>query len=130
MKSLHAPLATLLAAVAILSAPATFAGAGHDLTPKHGGAVVEVKEVVYELVATPEALSLYLDDHGQKIDTTGATAKVTLLNGAEKSEANLAPAGDNKLEAKGAFKVASGTKAVAVVTLAGKAPATARFAIK
>ncbi|MCK0506487.1 hypothetical protein [Aromatoleum anaerobium] len=130
MKTLPAPLATLLAAVAILSAPAAFAGAGHDLAPKHGGAVVEVKEVVYELVATPDTLSLYLDDHGRKIDTTGATAKVTLLSGAEKSEASLAPAGDNKLEAKGTFKVAPGTKAVAVVTLAGKAPATARFAIK
>ncbi len=130
MKALHAPLATLLATVAILSASVTFAGAGHDLTPKHGGAVVEVKEVVFELVATPDALSLYLDDHGRKIDTAGATAKVTLLSGAEKSEAILAPAGDNKFEAKGMFKVAAGTKAVAVVTLAGKAPATARFAIK
>ena len=126
MKSLNALVATL----AILSAPAVFAGTGHDLTPRHGGAVVEVKDVVYELVATPDALTLYLDDHGRKIDTTGGTAKVTLLNGAEKSEATLAPAGDNKLEAKGAFKVGSGTKAVAVVTLAGKAPATARFSIK
>lgn len=85
---------------------------------------------MYELVATPEGLALYLDDHGRKVDTTGGSAKVTLLNGAEKSEATLAPAGDNKLEAKGAFKVGSGTKAVAVVTLAGKAPATARFSIK
>lgn len=126
MKSLRA----LIAATAILSTSAAFAAGGHDLTPKHGGAVVEVKEVVYELVATPESLSLYLDDHGRKIDTTGASAKVTLLNGAEKSEATLAPAGDNKLEAKGTFKVTSGTKAVAVVTRAGKAPATARFAIK
>jgi len=126
MKSLHA----LIAAVTMLSAPAAFAGAGHDLTPKHGGAVVEAKEVVYELVATPDALRLYLDDHGKKIDTAGATAKLTLLNGAEKSEAVLLPAGDNKLEAKGGFKVASGTKVVAVVTLAGRAPATARFAIQ
>ncbi|NMG30866.1 hypothetical protein [Aromatoleum evansii] len=126
MKSLKA----LAAALAILSAPAAFAGAGHDLTPKHGGAVVEVKEVVYELVATPETLTLYLDDHGRKVDTTGGSAKLTLLNGSEKSEATLAPAGDNKFEAKGLHKVASGTKAVAVVTLAGKAPATARFTVK
>ncbi|KON81329.1 hypothetical protein PA01_06655 [Azoarcus sp. PA01] len=130
MKTLTAPLATLLAAVAILSAPAAFAGAGHDLAPKHGGTVVEVKEVVYELVATPDALSLYLDDHGKKIDTTGATAKVTLLNGTDKSEANLAPAGDNRFTTQGSFQLVPGTKAVAVVTLAGKAPATARFAIK
>lgn len=126
MKSLHA----LITAVAILSPPATFAGAGHDLTPKHGGVAAEAGGVVYELVATPAALTLHLDDHGRKIDTAGATAKVTLLAGAEKTEATLAPAGDNKLEAKGTYQLASGTKAVAVVTLAGKAPATARFAIK
>jgi hypothetical protein len=39
----------------------------------------------------------------------------------------LSPAGDNKLEAKGAFKVAPGTKAVAVVTLAGKPAQSVRF---
>ncbi|MBA3772414.1 MAG: hypothetical protein H0X13_08010 [Ramlibacter sp.] len=39
------------------------------------------------------------------------------------------PAGD-KLEAKGTFKVAKGTKGIASVTLAGKSGATARFEIK
>lgn len=123
-------LQVLFASIAILSAPAVLAGADHNMTPRHGGTIVEVKHVVYELVASPESLTLYVDDHGKTVDTTGAAAKVTLLNGAEKSEATLAPAGDNKFEAKGSFKVASGTKAVAVVTLAGKAPATARFTIK
>jgi len=51
------------------------------------------------------------------------------LNGAEKSEAELLPAG-NKMEAKGSFKVAKGTKGIAVLTLAGKPPATARFEVK
>ncbi len=40
-----------------------------------------------------------------------------------------APAGE-KLEAKGAFKVAKGTKGVATVTLAGKSAAIARFEVK
>lgn len=123
-------LAPLLTAAAIVCAPAAFAGAGHDTTPKHGGAVAEVKDVVYELVAGPETLTLHIDDHGRKLDTAGASAKVTLLAGSEKTDATLAPAGDNKLEAKGSFRLAPGTKAVAVVTLPGKAPATARFAFK
>ena len=55
-------------------------------------------------------------------------AKVTLLTGTEKQEVELKPAGD-KLEATGSFKVRAGTKAVAVVTVAGK-PATARFTLK
>lgn len=123
-------LRILTTALALLSAPAAFAGAGHDLTPKHGGVAAESGGVVYELVATPGALSLHIDDHGQKIDTGGATAKVTLLAGAEKTEATLAPAGDNRLEAKGNYKLAVGTRAVAVVTLPGKTPTTARFAVK
>lgn len=123
-------LKTLVAVTAILSASAVFAGAGHDLTPKHGGVAAEAGGVVFELVATSDALTLHVDDHGQKIDTAGASGKVTLLAGADKKEAILTPAGDNKLEAKGAYKLASGTKAVAVVTLPGKSPATARFAIK
>lgn len=123
-------LKTLVAVTAILSASAVFAGAGHDLTPKHGGVVAEAGGVVFELVATSDALTLHFDDHGQKIDTAGATGKVTVLAGAEKREALLTPAGDNKLEARGAYKLASGTKAVAVVTLPGRSPATARFAIK
>ena len=122
--------ATLFAALALVTAPAAFAGAGHDLTPKHGGIAAEAAGAVYELVASPTALTLHIDDHGQKIDTTGASAKVTLLSGSEKTEANLAPAGANKLEAQGSYKLAPGTKAVAVVTLPGKAPATARFAVK
>lgn len=123
-------LAPLFAALALITAPAAFAAAGHDLTPKHGGVVAEAAGVVYELVASPEALTLHIDDHGKKIDTTGASAKVTLLSSGAKTEATLAPAGANKLEAQGSYKLAPGTKAVAVVTLPGKAPATARFAVK
>ena len=38
----------------------------------------------------------------------------------------VAPAGGNKLEAKGSFNVKSGTKVTAVVTLAGKGAKTVR----
>lgn len=72
--------------------------------------------------------SLALTQHGQPVAAQGATGKLTWLAGGKKSEALLAPAGDNKLAAKGDFKAPA--TAVAVVTLPGQAPTTVRFAIK
>ncbi|RYF36810.1 MAG: hypothetical protein EOO21_01040, partial [Comamonadaceae bacterium] len=66
---------------------------------------------------------------GKTVSLDGAKGKVTLLNGAEKTDADLVPAGD-KLEATGRFTVARGTKGIASVTLAGKPAATARFEVK
>jgi len=100
----------------------------HAHKPLHGGVVVEVKDVDYELVAKPTVIQLHLRDHGKPADVSKATAKVTLLTGTEKQEVELKPAGD-KLEATGSFKVGPGTKAVAVVMVGGK-PATARFTVK
>jgi len=119
----------LLASITLAMAGSAFAaGDKHDHKPMHGGVVVEVKDMDYELVAKPTVIQLHLRDHGKAADLTKATAKVTLLTGTEKQEVELKPAGD-KLEATGSFKVGAGTKAVAVVTIAGK-PATARFTLK
>ena len=76
---------------------------------KHGGVVAEAKDMDYELVAK-------------------ASAKLTLMTGTEKQEVELKPAGD-KFEAIGSFKVGPGTKAVAVVTIAGKPTGTVRFVL-
>ena len=126
---LQALIATI--ALAITSA-AHAAGDKHDHAhehkPMHGGVVVEVKDIDYELVAKPTVIQLHLRDHGKAADVSKATAKVTLLTGTEKQEVELKPAGD-RLEATGSFKVGPGTKAVAVVTVAGKL-ATVRFAMK
>ena len=126
----------LFAALALAAMATTAAhaagdhGAGHDHKPQHGGIVAEANDMDYELVAQPDTLTLYLRDHGKPAKTEGMSAKLTLLNGTEKSEAVLAPAGEGKLEAKGAFKVAAGTKVVALVTLPGKKAANVRFAVK
>ena len=111
-----------------LAGSAFAAGDKHDHKPLHGGVVVEVKDMDYELVAKPATIQLHLRDHGKPADVTKASAKLTLLNGTEKQEVELKPAGD-KLEATGSFKVGPGTKAVAIVTIAGK-PSTARFTLK
>ena len=100
-----------------------------DHTPKHGGIWVETKALDFEIVAKPDVIQVYVGDHGKPVKLDGAKGKVTLLNGSEKSEVELAPAGD-RLEAKGSFKVAKGTKGIATVTLAGKSATTARFEVK
>lgn len=119
-------LSHLITSLALLGAGAAFAGGDH--TPQHGGIFAAGKAMDYELVAKPDVLQLYLSDHGKPMDPSQASAKLTLLAGAEKQDVELKPAGD-KLEAKGSFKVAPGTKVVAVVVLAGKSSAT-RFVVK
>ena len=123
--NLLSALLALLMAVCSISANA---GKG-DHKPRFGGVVVQSKVGDLEIVAKPESIHIHISDHGKAVKLDGAKAKVTLLNGAEKSEADLVLVGD-KLEAKGAYKVAKGTKGVAIVTLAGKSPVTARFEIK
>lgn len=119
----------LLASITLALAGSAFAaGDKHDHKPLHGGVVVEVKDMDYELVAKPTVIQLHLRDHGKAADLSKASAKLTLLTGTEKQEVELKPAGD-KFEATGSFKVGPGTKAVAIVTVAGK-PSTARFTLK
>jgi len=123
----------LLASIVLALTGSAFAAgdhhhAGDDHKPLHGGVVTATKLMDYELVAKPTVIHLYLRDHGKAADVSKAIAKLTLLTGTEKQEVELKPAGD-KLEATGSFKVGPGTKAVAVVTVAGK-PATVRFTMK
>lgn len=121
----------LLASALLAFSSGAFAAGdhGHEHKPLHGGVVVEASDMDFELVAKADQISLHVRDHGKPASVQGASAKLTLLNGSEKSEVQLAPAGD-KLEAKGSFKVGAGTKAVATVTLAGKKPVNVRFALK
>ncbi len=124
--NLRAASVVLLMAFA---ASATLAGSGHDLKPKFDGVAVETKVGDMEIVLKPDSIQIYITDHGKAVKLDGAKAKVTLLNGTKKTEADLTVAGD-KLEAKGAFNVAKGTKGIALVTLVGKAATTARFEVK
>jgi hypothetical protein len=123
---------TFIAAAAMFVVTGVLAAGDHkhdDHAPRHGGIVVPGKAADFELVAKPDVLHLYLRDHGKPMDAKDASAKVTLLSGSDKQEVELKPVGD-RLEAKGNFKVAAGTKAVAVVSKSGKTLGTARFTLK
>lgn len=121
-----------LMAAALAFAASAFAADphSHGAKPQHGGIVAEASDIEFELVAKADSITVFVRDHGKALATQGASGKVTLLSGADKAEAALAPAGDNKLQAKGAFKVGPGTKLVATVSLQGRKPISMRFALK
>ena len=116
-----------LCAASLLAAPAVFAHG--DGKPQHGGIVRTASDLSFELVAAADGATLYVIDHGKDYDTAGVSGKLTVLNGADKSEADLKPAGGNKLEAKG-VKLVKGTKVVALITTNSKKTATVRFTVK
>jgi drug/metabolite transporter superfamily protein YnfA len=124
MKKLIVALVATVAALSTLHVQAHGSG-----TARHGGIVVAASDLVFELVAKAETVTVYIDDHGKPLATAGAAGKLTVLNGAQKSEFSLVPAGENRLEAKGA-KVAGGAKLVAAITLPGKKVVTVRFTVK
>jgi hypothetical protein len=99
------------------------------LEGKHGGIVRGASELSFELVPQADGALLYVEDHGKPLATQGMTGKLLVLNGMEKSEAELKPAGDNKLQAKG-VKLEQGSQAVASLTTAAKKAITVRFTVK
>ena len=109
-----------------LSFHAAFAHGGAKA--RHGGVVAVASDLGFELVGTASGAAIYVEDHGKPMAPTGMTGKLTVLNGAEKSEAELAVAGD-KLEAQG-VKLAPGAKVVAALTTPAKKAITVRFTVK
>lgn len=122
---------TLSAVAALLLSTSAIAGKDkHDVTPMYGGVVTEVKDINYELVAKTDSITLYVTDHGKAVDTKNSTATMTLLSASDKTDIALMPSGENKLEAKGAFKIAPGTKAVVKIALDGKPAQSVKFKLK
>lgn len=115
----------IAAAVAI---GATGAMAHGGAKPKHGGVVQAASDLSFELVGMADGAAIYVEDHGKPLAPAGMSGKLTVLNGAEKSEAPITAAAD-KLEVRG-VKLAPGAKAVATLSTADKKTITVRFAVK
>lgn len=111
----------------VAGSAALAAGSGHEA--RFGGIHLGTQVMDLEVVAKPDMLQIYASDHGKPLKIEGGKARITLLNGADKVDIDLAPLG-NRFEAKGVFKVVPGTKGVVLVTLAGKPGTTARFTVK
>ena len=130
MKSSILCLLVMVPLAVTLSVSPAFAGAGHDHGPKYGGVVREVKNISYELVARPDALTLYVSDHGKPISTQGAQAEAVIHAGNDKVTVKLEPAGENRMLASGRFKVGVGVRVVLTVALAGRPPTKLSFGLK
>ncbi|MBU1664137.1 MAG: hypothetical protein KKG92_01900 [Gammaproteobacteria bacterium] len=130
---MNKPILSLFAAAilaAVLNTSPVLAGAGHDHGPKYGGVVREVKNVAYELVAKPDSLTLYVSDHGKPVSTQGTQAEAVIYAGNEKTSVTLAPAGDNRLVAKGNIRVGVGVRVAVTVIRANKSTTKATFKLK
>lgn len=123
MKSLTFGLVLALGALSLTTAQADSAA-----KPKRGGVVQSANHLDFELVAQADGASIYIDDHGKPVSVAGASGKLTVLSGADKTEAELQPVGD-RLEAKG-VKLIPGSKVVASVTTPGKKTMSVRFTVK
>jgi hypothetical protein len=99
-----------------------------DPKPNHGGIVQVANDLSFELVSRSDGVVIYVADHGKPMATNGMTGKLTVLNGAQRTEAALVSVGD-RLEAKG-IKLGPGAKVVAAVTTPGKKALTVRFSVK
>ena len=118
-----------MAAVVGLSAIGFNAAAHGPAKAQHGGVVQKASDLTFELVRSEAGVTLYVEDHGTKKPTQGATGQLTVLSAGQKSLATLVPAGENQLAAKG-LKVAKGAKVVAAVTFADQKSVTVRFTLK
>jgi hypothetical protein len=121
-----AAAAMVLAVSAIGASPVMAHGAAK---PQHGGIVQTAADLSFELVGSANGATIYVIDHDDAYETTGMTGKLTVLNGSEKTEAELKPAGGNKLDATG-VKLGKGAKVVAALMTRSKKTITVRFAMK
>ncbi len=120
------PFTTLALAAALALAPA-FVLAHGDIDAKHGGVTKMQNDLGFELVPQADGAAIYIEDHGKPVAVSGMSGKLTVLNGSQKSEAPLVPAGD-KLEAK-KVKVMQGSKVVATIQTADRKSITVRFSV-
>lgn len=102
----------------------------HGAKPKHGGIVQSAGDLAFELVTKDGGATIYVDDHGKDLPTTGATGTLTVLKGTEKTEVPLEAGANNTLVVKGDAKLVPGSKAVAAITFADKKAVSVRFSIK
>lgn len=97
---------------------------------QYGGVVQTAGDLQFELVNKGGIITIYVEDHDAKKTTAGASGKLTVLTGAQKTETTLAAGNDNALVAADKIQIVPGSKAVAVIKFADGKSVTARFLVK
>lgn len=117
----------MVLAAGLASAPATQAHGTAE--PRHGGIVQSAAHLTFELVVVADGAQIFVSDHDEDYDATSLKGRLTVLNGTEKTEADLLPAGGNKLAARG-VTLAKGARVVAVLALANGKSTTLRYVLR
>lgn len=131
---------TALASVAINAASVSSVYAHDDkyfdsIKSPNGGQTRMAGVYHFELVLAQDSktakenpVTVYVTDHGNKeIATKGATATLTLVQGAKKTTVELVPEGENRLVGKATYASTANLKGALTVTMAGKPAEQARF---
>jgi hypothetical protein len=116
----------MVALVSMGTGPALAHG---DAKAMHGGIVQVANDLSFELVVDADGATIYLMDHGKPLASKGISGKLTVLQGAQRAEAEIKEAGGNKLRATG-VKLGKGDKLVAVINMAAGKSTTVRFTLK
>ncbi len=95
---------------------------------QHGGVVQVAADLGFELVGRGAQAQIFVDDHGKPANVSQMTGQLTVLQGATRSQAALAPAGPNMLQAN--VPLAPGARAVATINRPNQPAITVRFVVK
>ncbi|WP_068091141.1 hypothetical protein [Novosphingobium rosa] len=103
----------------------------HGFTkPQHGGIVTTSGETLFELVAKPAGVQLYVIDDDEPVAASGMTASLTTNTGGKTQNVPLKPAAGNRFDGP-ALKLAPGAKvAVMVINKTSQAHLGGTFIIK
>ena len=101
----------------------------HNGQTRMAGALhLELLLVKDSKTAKDNAITVYVTDHaGKALSTKGASASLTIVQGANKSTITLTPEGDNLLVGKASYASTANLKAALTVTMAGKGIEQVRF---
>lgn len=78
-------------------------------------------------VAQPEAVTVYLTEHENVVDSKNASGEVILLNGGRKQVITLSPSGDNSLKGEG-VTLEKNAKAIVKIKVPALGEEQVRFA--
>ena len=112
--------------IVLLASGVDVAMAHGDAVPQHGGILQLVDDLEFELVAGTDTADLYIEDHDEPMPVENVTGQLTILNGTEKTKADLIPAGDNRLQAS-KVTIAAGARVIAIVKLPTGQSVAVRF---
>ncbi|MFV3131643.1 hypothetical protein [Niveispirillum sp. KHB5.9] len=101
-----------------------------NTTPQHGGIVQMTGETLVELVAGPDAASIFVSEEDEPVASADLTATLTVMDAAGKRQVELVPVAGNRFDAPG-LKLASGAKvAVLLVNKASQGRSILAFTVK